>query len=69
MDAPRGRDLLGSVMPSAPDVFAELNTAFAPEPVVLAVPAGKTVPDPVVVTHEVSGAGRPDSPPGGRRRR
>jgi len=44
-------------MVGAPDVFAELNTAFAPEPVVLAVPAGKAVADPVIVTHEVTGEG------------
>jgi Fe-S cluster assembly protein SufD len=57
LDGPVVADVLGSVMADAPDVFAELNTAFASEPVVLAVPAGKGVADPVIVTHEISGEG------------
>ena len=39
-----------------PDVFAELNRAFM-SPVVIRVPAGKTVAEPIVVTHEISGDG------------
>ncbi len=50
-------DLLGSVMVEAADAFAELNRAFAVEPIVLSVPAGKAVADPVVVTHEIAGRG------------
>lgn len=37
----------------APDVFAELNAAFATAPVVVRVPAGRTVAEPIVVTHHV----------------
>jgi Fe-S cluster assembly protein SufD len=44
-------------MVDAPDVFAELNTAFAPDPIVISVPAGKAVREPVVVTHEIRGDG------------
>ena len=40
-------DVIGG---DAPDVFAELNTAFM-APVVLHVPAGTTAPAPIVVTH------------------
>jgi Fe-S cluster assembly protein SufD len=50
-------ELLGSVMTEAPDVFAELNLAFGVDPTVIAVPAGKAVADPVLVTHEVAGQG------------
>jgi Fe-S cluster assembly protein SufD len=39
-----------------PDVFAELNRAFM-SAVVIKVPAGKTVADPIVVTHTISGSG------------
>jgi Fe-S cluster assembly protein SufD len=40
----------------APDVFAELNAAFV-SPLVLRVPAGTVVPEPVLVAHEVRGEG------------
>lgn len=36
----------------APDLFAELNTAFA-TPTVVSVPAGRTVAEPIVITHNV----------------
>ena len=39
-----------------PDVFAELNRAFM-SPVVIRVPAGTTIAEPIVVTHEISGDG------------
>jgi Fe-S cluster assembly protein SufD len=41
---------------AAVDVFHELNTAFS-EPVVLRIPAGRFVEEPIVVTHVVSGEG------------
>lgn len=41
----------------APDVFAELNTAFM-SPVVLRIPTGTVVSEPIVVTHIVRGAGQ-----------
>jgi Fe-S cluster assembly protein SufD len=50
-------DLVGSVMTEAADVFAELNTAFMREPLVLSVPPGKAVVDTVVITHQVTGQG------------
>ncbi len=39
-----------------PDVFAELNRAFM-TPVVIRVPPGKTVSDPIVITHTIAGTG------------
>jgi Fe-S cluster assembly protein SufD len=45
---------------AAPDVFAELNTAFV-DPVVLRVPAGKVVTEPVVLDHRTV-AGRATFP-------
>ena len=38
------------------DVFLLLNDAFAPDPLVVDVPASATVADPVVVVHVVTGA-------------
>ena len=46
-------DVIGD---GAPDVFAELNAAFV-SPLVLRVPAGTVVPDPVLIAHDVSGDG------------
>ena len=40
----------------APDVFAELNTAFG-APVVVRVPAGVIVTEPIIVTHDIAGDG------------
>jgi Fe-S cluster assembly protein SufD len=48
--------LLGTAMEAAPDVFAELNTAFS-QPLVVRVVPGEVVPDPIVVEHRVSAAG------------
>ncbi|MEL6892625.1 MAG: Fe-S cluster assembly protein SufD [Actinomycetota bacterium] len=39
-----------------PDVFAELNRAFM-SPVVVRVPAGRIVTEPIIVTHHVAGDG------------
>jgi Fe-S cluster assembly protein SufD len=46
-------DVIGAV---APDVFAELNAAFA-RAVVVRVPKGHVAPEPIVVTHHVGTAG------------
>jgi len=46
-------DVIGD---GAPDVFAELNSAFV-TPLVLQVPAGRVVAEPVVVEHVVTGEG------------
>jgi Fe-S cluster assembly protein SufD len=48
---------LGTVLTEAPDAFATLNDAFAPEPVVVRVPAGLAVDGPVVVAHWTEGEG------------
>jgi Fe-S cluster assembly protein SufD len=48
---------LGAVVGEAPDAFVTLNDAFAVEPVVVSVPAGVTVPGPVVVVHRTEAAG------------
>jgi Fe-S cluster assembly protein SufD len=42
----------GVVMGEAPDLFAELNTAFATA-ITVRVPAGTLVPEPIVITHHV----------------
>ncbi len=39
-----------------PDVFAELNRAFM-SPVVIRVPAGRALADPILITHHISGDG------------
>lgn len=39
-----------------PDVFAELNAAFM-TPVVIRIPAGHVATEPIIVTHEIGGAG------------
>lgn len=48
-EAKGGEDALGAVLGEAPDAFAELNEAFAPEPVLLRVAPGTVVGHPVVV--------------------
>ncbi len=39
------------------DVFGEVNTAFAPDPIVISVDAGADIAGPVVVTHHVRAEG------------
>ena len=53
-DHPEAPRLLGAVL-ADPSDFALLNDAFAPDPVVVDVPAGQSVDDPVVVVHVVTG--------------
>ena len=50
-DAARGHRRTG-----APDVFADLNLAFM-TPLVLRVPAGQLVAEPIVIEHAVGGEG------------
>ncbi len=40
----------------APDLFADLNAAFS-EPVVITIPAGTVVPEPIIVTHHAPDVG------------
>jgi Fe-S cluster assembly protein SufD len=42
---------MGAIMNEAPDVYAELNTAFATAPIVIEVPDGLAVGAPLVVAH------------------
>jgi Fe-S cluster assembly protein SufD len=49
--------LLGAAIETPPDVFADLNAAFASHPLVVRVAPGEVVPDPIVVEHRVSAAG------------
>lgn len=45
-------DVVGDVLDGSPDVFADLNTAFM-APVVLRIPPGRVVGEPIVITHTV----------------
>ncbi len=53
LEVPDGDDLLGSVASSSTDAFTDLSTAFATGAVLVRVPAGVTVEDPIVVAHWV----------------
>ena len=50
-------DLVGGAIGDAPDAFVSLHDAFVADPVVVDVPAGVTVPGPVVVVHVTAGDG------------
>jgi Fe-S cluster assembly protein SufD len=50
-------DPLGGTEREAPDVFATLNHAFAPAPLLLRVAAGTVIDQPIVVVHHASGTG------------
>jgi Fe-S cluster assembly protein SufD len=52
-----GASVVGSVVTTPGDVFAEMNDAFAAEPLALRVPAGVVVDRPVVVVHWLAGDG------------
>jgi Fe-S cluster assembly protein SufD len=47
-------EALGSVMAEPADRFALMNDAFATSPVVLRVPRGVVIPEPVVIRHHVA---------------
>jgi Fe-S cluster assembly protein SufD len=55
-DAAAETELADVVGGSAPDVFADLNVAFA-SPVVVRVPKGHVASEPIVITHHVDGPG------------
>ena len=48
-EAEGGDAALGGVLGEAPDVFAELNTAFAPDPLLVRIAPGTVVEEPVVL--------------------
>jgi Fe-S cluster assembly protein SufD len=50
-------DLVGGAVGEAPDALVSLHDAFVADPVVVDVPAGVTVPGPVVVVHVTGGDG------------
>lgn len=56
-DHPEGAGVLGSVLGEPTDVFAALNDAVTADPVLVWVPGGLAVTDPVVVVDWVDGAG------------
>jgi Fe-S cluster assembly protein SufD len=49
-DVPGGQSMLGSVQEGG-DALVRLNDAFAPDPVLIDVPAGVVVPDPILIVH------------------
>jgi Fe-S cluster assembly protein SufD len=55
-DVADGQALLGQVLTGG-DALVRLNDAFAPEPVVIDVPAGVAVDQPIVVVHHCPAAG------------
>lgn len=55
-DAEGAERVLGSVAGTGPDIFTSLNDAFA-DPVVVRVPAGVVVPEPIVVVHHAEAVG------------
>jgi len=61
-DAKAGDEALGGVLGEAPDAFAELNTAFAPDPVLVRVPPGTVVDQPVVVHVHAAAPGALSAP-------
>ncbi len=51
VDATGAAHALGSVATEAQDVFTTLNDAFVVDPIVVRVPPGTVVPEPIVVVH------------------
>ena len=54
---PAAQDALGAVMGEATDAFAQMNDAFTPEPVLVEAAPRRSVDEPVVVVHWLSGDG------------
>jgi Fe-S cluster assembly protein SufD len=48
-EAKGGDQALGGVLGDAPDAFAELNTAFSPDPVLIRIAPGTIVDQPIIV--------------------
>ena len=51
-----GETLLGAASPSASDVFAEMNNAFAADPLVVVIEANIEIDAPIVIVHWNDGA-------------
>jgi len=56
-EVPEAAEMLGQVAEPAPDAYVELATAFAADPVVLRVPDGVVIEQPLVVLHWVDADG------------
>jgi Fe-S cluster assembly protein SufD len=56
IDDGKGNDDDGTSSEAVIDLFHELNSAFA-EPLVIRIRAGRAIPEPIIVTHTVSGSG------------
>ena len=54
---PAGATLLGSAAPAAADVFAEMNTAFAADPLAIVIDAGLELSAPIVIVQWNDGDG------------
>src|SRR4029450_7207306 len=61
-DAKAGDEVLGAVLGEAPDAFAELNTAFAPDPLLVRVAPGTVVEKPLVLAVHAEGDARATFP-------
>jgi len=61
-DAKAGEQSLGGVLGDAPDAFAELNTAFSPDPVLIRVAPGTIVDRPIVVHVHAAAEGALSAP-------
>jgi Fe-S cluster assembly protein SufD len=58
VDHPDAVELLGSVLVEPTDVFAQMNDAFAVDPIAIVVPPGVEVAKPIVVEHVATTADR-----------
>jgi Fe-S cluster assembly protein SufD len=56
-DHPEGASLLGSASPDAVDLFAEMNNAFAADPLAVVIDPGYELGAPIVVVHWNQGDG------------
>jgi Fe-S cluster assembly protein SufD len=61
-DHPDGRSLLGAASPDAVDVFAEMNNAFALDPLAIVIEPNVELTAPVLVVHWTDGDGTASFP-------
>jgi Fe-S cluster assembly protein SufD len=57
VEADGGSDLLGAVVGTRSDPFVSLHDALAADPVLIRIPRGVVVTDPIVVVHWIDGDG------------
>jgi Fe-S cluster assembly protein SufD len=58
---PDAEEALGTIA-ADPDLFSEMNLAFAPEPLIVRVPRGMVVEAPIVIAHLFTGEGSANFP-------